>query len=870
MQEQEQEKLLEEASAVVREQGCYMKRAIDSDNLRDALKHASNFVSELRTSLLSPKHYYELYMLVFQELQHLLGFFCDKSRHGRRLADLYETVQHAGNIVPRLYLLVTVGVAFIKSKEAPAADILRDLTELCKGVQHPMRGLFLRFYLTQLCRNVLPDKGSEYEQEGGSSSEDAFLFLLANFTESARLWVRLQQQSSVRDRVKREKERQDLRVLVGSALVRMAQLEGMSVEFYKSQALPAILQQIMACKDTLAQQYLLDCVVQVFSDECHLQTLDLLLAETANVQKGVALKPVLVNLLNRLTSFLQANPEALPQDISVFDLFRAFLESRITATILTYSTGGGSPTEPATGGTPRMSAMDLPSLVALEVAFLNFCLTLFPSRTDYVSQILDGLYRLLSATCQRISTTAPAAGGRSPPSSAKLRGAGLADLSPTTMPGVVAASASARTDTSSLNLKPLPEAGMEALMDLLSAPLRVLSLEVLSIESYAPLVDFLDLPTRNLVASSMVFAVLAAGTPLSSAESLGRFLTLISPLLRDEASVKRLDDESDAVEETETATRQLQQVAMLIHLANAADTDDHFNLLLVAKSKFAEGGQRRLRVLLPPLAVSACRLLLAVLNRQQRAEQRDPNVTAPANGGKKVCQFLHSTCLELVQIDPQVALRLWLMAAMAADNANVMVGGYEAICHEFLSQALVCFEEEITESKRQFAALTEMVGCLSGCIRGLDRENYESIASKITQHGAKLLKKPDQCRAVLSCSHLYWNAAEYRDSRRVLECLQKCLKIADTCVQASTSHVSLFIEILDKYVYYFDQNNPEVTVDFIQNLVALCAEHCRFAELEKDDDVMKNFRNTLQHLKWKREADGGAKYRGLDLSIATI
>lgn len=32
----------------------------DSDNLRDALKHASNFVSELRTSLLSPKHYYEL------------------------------------------------------------------------------------------------------------------------------------------------------------------------------------------------------------------------------------------------------------------------------------------------------------------------------------------------------------------------------------------------------------------------------------------------------------------------------------------------------------------------------------------------------------------------------------------------------------------------------------------------------------------------------------------------------------------------------------------------------------------------------------------------------------------------------------------
>lgn len=81
-------------------------------------------------------------------------------------------------------------------------------------------------------------------REGGSGAEDAFLFLLTNFNESARLWVRLQQQSSVRDRAKRENERQDLRVLVGSALVRMAQLEGMTVEFYKTQALPAILQQV--------------------------------------------------------------------------------------------------------------------------------------------------------------------------------------------------------------------------------------------------------------------------------------------------------------------------------------------------------------------------------------------------------------------------------------------------------------------------------------------------------------------------------------------------------------------------------------------------------------------------------------------------
>ena len=52
----------------------------------------------------------------------------------------------------RSYLLLTVGSVYIVSKEAPAKDILKDLVEMCRGVQHPMRGLFLRNYLSQAPR----------------------------------------------------------------------------------------------------------------------------------------------------------------------------------------------------------------------------------------------------------------------------------------------------------------------------------------------------------------------------------------------------------------------------------------------------------------------------------------------------------------------------------------------------------------------------------------------------------------------------------------------------------------------------------------------------------------------------------------------
>ena len=81
----------------------------------------------------------------------------------------------------------------MKTLQAPAKDILHDLVEMSKGVQHPMRGLFLRHYLAQACKDALPDTGSKYEGDGGDVSH-AVDFILRNFGETNRLWVRMQNQ----------------------------------------------------------------------------------------------------------------------------------------------------------------------------------------------------------------------------------------------------------------------------------------------------------------------------------------------------------------------------------------------------------------------------------------------------------------------------------------------------------------------------------------------------------------------------------------------------------------------------------------------------------------------------------------------------
>lgn len=48
----------------------------------------------------------------------------------------------------------------------------------------------------------------------------------------------------MRDRDRRERERLDLRILVGTNLVRLSNMEGIDAQMYKSDVLPRILEQV--------------------------------------------------------------------------------------------------------------------------------------------------------------------------------------------------------------------------------------------------------------------------------------------------------------------------------------------------------------------------------------------------------------------------------------------------------------------------------------------------------------------------------------------------------------------------------------------------------------------------------------------------
>lgn len=133
--------------------------------------------------------------------------------------------------------------------------------------------------------------------------QDSIGFVLTNLIEMNKLWVRMQHQGLSRDKERREMERKELRILVGTNLVRLSQLEGVTLETYRTIILPSILEQVVNCRDVIAQEYLMEVVIQVFADDFHLRTLGPFLSATAQLHPKVNIKNIVISLIDRLAAY---------------------------------------------------------------------------------------------------------------------------------------------------------------------------------------------------------------------------------------------------------------------------------------------------------------------------------------------------------------------------------------------------------------------------------------------------------------------------------------------------------------------------------------------------------------------------------------
>ena len=168
-------------------------------------------------------------------------------------------------------------------------------------------------------------------------------------------------------------------------------------------------------------------------------------------------------------------------------------------------------------------------------------------------------------------------------------------------------------------------------------------------------------------------------------------------------------------------------------------------LLQTARKALADGNER-IRFTTPALITSALKLA----RRYKSREHYEDNWSSQSSA---LYKYMHSSLSALytrANGAADLCLRLFIECGQVADQT-----GFEEVSYEFFAQAFTIYEESISDSRAQFQAVCVIAGALHGT-RAFSRENYDTLITKCALHGSKLLKKPDQCRAVYLASHLWW------------------------------------------------------------------------------------------------------------------
>jgi len=197
--------------------------------------------------------------------------------------------------------------------------------------------------------------------------------------------------------------------------------------------------------------------------------------------------------------------------------------------------------------------------------------------------------------------------------------------------------------------------------------------------------------------------------------------------------------------ETDETIEEQGWLARIVHLIYSPDNDTHSKLLQTTRKAFADGNER-IKFTTPALLTSSLKLA----RKYKTREHYEDNWSSQSSA---LYKFMHSSISALytrVNGAADLCLRLFVACGQVADQT-----GFEEVSYEFFAQAFTIYEEAVSDSRAQFQAVCVIAGALHGT-RGFTKENYDTLITKCALHGSKLLKKPDQCRAVYLASHLWW------------------------------------------------------------------------------------------------------------------
>lgn len=299
--------------------------------------------------------------------------------------------------------------------------------------------------------------------------------------------------------------------------------------------------------------------------------------------------------------------------------------------------------------------------------------------------------------------------------------------------------------------------------------------------------------------------------------------------------------------------------ARALHCFSALESiDDQFDLFSTIFDIVSQGGDIRVSVIGPTIA-SIC---LGSIHETVKNSTKKPET--------QWYTFLLKVCMGVANArQPCTASHLLLLSAVSASEYAHL----DMVAYECFEQTFMLFEESIPDSKDEINVLYLIISSLYKC-HIFDEDNRSSLAHKAASYCSKLLKRKDQCLAVLTCSHVYWQeegekaeisaGSPVRNGHEVVSCLKRALRIAQaaqqqgTLLQRSGKEAAvpghLFVEILNKYLYFLEKGVPEISSDDVNKMIELTAsEVLHSAACQEDSDLQKFYKSTVEHIKLRNK-----------------
>lgn len=781
MTEEEQEKYIDEALKAVKAQAFHIHNTIERNNMRQCLRDTSQMLMELKTGQLTPKSYYNVYTVIFDEMQYVYNFFKEEARRGRRMFDLYDTVQQASNILPRLYLMITVGAVYIETDPKVSKEICYDLLGMVKGVQNPTRGLFTRYYLLKMVKDKLPDKGNEYVSET-NTVKDTLQFILQNLEEMNRLWIRLSTGSIGNERLLREKERNELRILVGENIVRLSSMDGLDLDLYQMEILPKIVEILLESKDQLSQQYLMECIIHAFPDEYNIQCMKLILETMSKLTQGVDVISLYIALMDKLAKFVKELPKEESDALNAAEKIFNSLRESIDQLTETETSQVGGVTEPN-------------KLIELQLAFMKFAIGSCPEKDklDTINHILATSHSILNSYSKKLG-----------------------------------------------------QEGINLLRNLLTVPLES-KLSLFDLKKYPELMIYLDFNSRTTLAIRIIES-LSNKEKLDSTEKVNILLDFIRPLLEDSADTIEVDASQFEYEQN--------VVAKILFVISTNDPIKLLEILIAIIPVFSKGGNRRIKYTLPTLVNAFVRLGYQVSEAYEYKNHLNDQNENNTGVHQEFINYLDMTAFEsdsfyeqyltkihthineiinmLIQPYPELSFKLYLTAAVQANSIRVEAEKFIEVMRAYISGALSIYQENEIEPKTKFQLLIDFMGTLLQ-IRSLPLELMAPFVTTLQQLSQGLVKRAEQCNAMLCCSTLYYHLLGNKEKAN--ECLNKAKRFADFAM-TNPDNLVLFVIIINKYLYF----------------VEACKDDDCFIKTESVEDVIEIIRNHIQTIKTENTA----------------